>query len=170
LLEKGANPRQCNNYPFGIYETISYVCGDDPKLAHELFAELDKYGVYRDFPQKLLWPSIVNNCAEGVSRALKHGASATLLTVDNYRANASTPLRLAVVVNWPRNPEASLEIVKLLVEAGASPWEVDGEGKSIFQQAETKYADSRGRSADPYWSAEYWPKLEKILSDAPSPK
>lgn len=144
FLEKGGKLSRCANYPSGIYASVAHVCRDNAALAHKFFDAIEKQRTYKDYPQVLLWHSTLLKCVEGVEIALGNGASPNqpsrkkwddgLIGMQLY-----SPLEGAMLEGWRGNPEGMIKITNILIDAGASPWVVDLNGKSLFERTESQY-------------------------------
>lgn len=163
LLAKGGNLNICPNYPSSIYAAVTHVCRDNITLAHKFFDVIEKQGTYKDYPQVLLWHSTLLRCVEGVKISLKYGATPNQPARKDWDDGLLRPMALysplegAILNGWQGNPEGTVEIANILIDAGAFPWGGDDHGESIFKQAEKRYAGSI-----------YWPQIRAALLRARS--
>ena len=119
-------PGSCVWNPEAQAETIAFLIekGTDPNA-------LDKSGVAP------LHRAVRQRCSAAVDSLLRKGASTRL-----KNKNGSTPLHLAVQNTGksgsgsPQLKSLQLEIIDLLLKAGANPKELDGRGKTVLQCAD----------------------------------
>lgn len=159
FLAAGGKPGRCAGYPSSIHGAVSYVCRNNPALGHRFFGILGRYGALKDYPQVLMWHASLNKCVEGVQLALENGAGVTKPQGQDWDKGSiagrteHSPLEQALLHGRPGDPVGRVAIAKILVDAGASPWEVDARGVSLFARAEKEY------SYDPV----HWVELRAVL-------
>lgn len=158
FLQNGGNIRRCTGYPLRIFGAVASICRDNPKLAHRFFELIGTTGAFDDGPQTLLLKSTMLRCVEGVKIALAHGAKTNTpnreKSTDGWvdPAVSYLPLETATIYGTRGYPYPMIEIVTLLVAAGASPLAVDAQGDTLLKRAEKNLG-----------GAPYWPQLRAAL-------
>lgn len=156
FLTAGGKLRSCPGYPFGIYNGVTRICRAKPALAHSFFSAIGQNIGFRDSPDALMWHATLAKCVEGVQIALRNGAGVGRPEGDIRRISAGLPvsslLEQTLLHGRPDDSVSMLAITNILIDAGASPWEVDADGVSLFVRAEKKLDD-----------ADNWAKLKTAL-------
>lgn len=158
FLSKGGDLRSCTGYPLRIFGAVASVCRDKPDVAHRLFETISKTGAFHDRPQILLYKSAQLRCVEGVRIALAHGAKPNIpagqKATDDWADPASSllPLETATIYGTRGYPEPMIEIIRLLIAAGASPLTIDAHGDTLLKRAEKDLG-----------GAPYWPRVKAAL-------
>lgn len=161
FLAKGASLKRCGGYPSSVYGNLTYLCRNDPATAHSFFEVVGRQGTYKDYPDNLFYHAALDKCVEGARIALRFGASPHR-AIRNKSDPISmsmldySPLESTVLYGAPARPEETMAIIRMLIDAGASPWELDGEGRSLFDRAEQHHK-----------ALPYWPMLRATLLRAP---
>lgn len=147
LIANNADPKRCNSYPSSLYNAATLACKEHPEYAHRYFEFFEKSAILREYPQVLLYYASLARCVEGVQLALRFGALADAPVKPRWDGGQLLPMELlsplesslykGTVTRSPENDQRQLQIVRLLVEAGANPWAMDSSGKlTIFEAAE----------------------------------
>lgn len=159
VLAKGGEPKKCPGYPSDLYRSITGLCRSKPDMAHEFFSLLRDKKTLPDLPQVLMWHSTVDKCVEGVQLALQNGAVPNQPEEKNWDKGLLSPMALrtpleATIGKGIRKGRESqtLEILKLLMDAGADPMAVDSKGRTLLSRAQ----EAGSRST-------YWPEIKKLL-------
>lgn len=161
ILKEGGDFRRCPGYPSSIYAAVAHMCRDKQSMAHRFFDVLEKNKVYSDNPQILLFHSTLYRCVEGVKIALAYGATPNRPARKNWDDGLLHPMELflplesATIAGTRGYADQMVAITKILVAAGASPWETDVHGETIFSRAQKAHI-----------SAPYWPRLSAALRAA----